>query len=603
MRTYLFISIWLYSGLLYSQTLIGNNGFLFEVTDTGINTKFSEIGSSFFRNKLILVSSKKIGGLAKIDPNTNEAYKELYCLDTLAGGLLGEPLLFSRILNTPDSEDQLSFSPDEKTVYYTRSAKENSIEFKLYKAILEENSHGNWINEELLDINQKNISIETPYVNSLGNKLYFSANFPDSIGGYDIYVSNINADGSLSTPKNLGPTINTDKDEKYPSLSIDNDYLFFASKGHQNIGGSDIFISKIFNTRYSVPKNLGNTINTQYDEIAYFHATDNTGYFSSNRKENIGFDIYYFTLDHIKQTIEGQIVDIETKTIQPSTIVVLKDKNQIEIDRLITGEDGTYSFDVIPMESYTISIEKNNFQDASFPFLANKSTETTYKKDLEITATKPIIAEVNDELRIIVENIHFDTAKHNIREESHIPLNKIIKVLKEHPKIKLAINAHTDNTGTRASNLNLSNKRAKSTLKYLIKNGIAKNRLLSKGYGENRPLIDCKNNCSDDDLQANRRVDFVILNTLPENTLNTDNQTGNYHIIAGSFSIKKNCIKMIEQLKKEGFASAREIGANKNGLYLAAYASYKSKPEALKALKTIRIINNEKAWLTFKKLD
>ena len=200
------------------------------------------------------------------------------------------------------------------------------MEFKLYRAILEEDSHGNWINEELLSFNSQNVSIENPFVNSKGDKLYFSANMPDTIGGYDIYVSDINSDGTLSTPKNLGEKINTTFDDKYPYISMDNEYLFFASKGHKSIGGFDLFTSKIFDNRYTAPKNLGNTINTEYDEIAYFNANKSTGYFSSNRKETNSLDIYYFTSNHIRQTIEGKILDFNTKAILPGTIVILKDK-------------------------------------------------------------------------------------------------------------------------------------------------------------------------------------------------------------------------------------------------------------------------------------
>ena len=493
-------------------TVIGANGFEFELLDAGVNSQFSEIGSGFFRNKLIMVSSKKLGGLAKIDPNTNEAYKELFCLDIDKNGHLSTPQLFSRILNTNDSEDQLTFSPDQKTVYYTRSSKENSLEYKLYKAVLEEDSHGNWINQELLDINNTNVSIENPFVNHKGDKLYFSANMPGAIGGYDIYVSNINADGSLGTPKNLGNTINTSLDDKYPSLSIDDKYLYFSSQGHENIGGFDLFASRISNNGYSTPRNLGNTINTEYDEIAYFLAARNKGYVSSNRQNGRGsYDIYTATNQEITQNIEGKILDLETRIKLPNTIVILKDVDGVEIDRTVTGEDAVYNFNVEPFENYTISTYKDGFKDASVNFVAFRDIETTYNKNIELHTTAPVIAKVDDELRIVLENIYFDFNKWNVKEESFISLNKIIKVLKEHPTMVLAINAHTDNKGRDSYNLGLSQKRASSAVKYLIKNGISKNRLLSKGFGETKPLVDCKNDCSDEDLQANRRVEFVIL--------------------------------------------------------------------------------------------
>ncbi|WP_341215279.1 OmpA family protein [uncultured Wocania sp.] len=503
-----------YTNNSVSSNEIGTNGFEFEVLDAGVNTKYSEIGTGFFRNKLIMVSSKKLGGLAKIDFNTNEAYKELFCLDISENGALSRPLLFSRILNTNDSEDQLTFSPDQKTVYFTRSSRDNSLEYKLYKATLEEDSHGNWINEEFLNINKTNVSIETPFLNRTGDKLYFSSNMPGSIGGYDIYVSNVNADGTLDTPKNLGHSINTTSDEKYPSLSIDGKYLYFSSKGHQNLGGYDLFVSRILSDKYKAPRNLGNTINTSYDEVAYFLATKNKGYVSSNKPNGKGsFDIYTAVNDEIVQSIEGKAIDLVTKIKLPNTLIILKDEDNNEIARQMTDKSGAFSFDnVVPFELYTLSTQKDGFIDDDFEFLANRNFDTTYNKDLELNTTEPVIAEVDNELRIVLENIYFDFAKYSIKEESTISLNKILKVLNDNPSINLAINAHTDIIGNDAYNLKLSNKRAASAVKYLIKNGIDKSRLSSKGFGETKPLIDCKtNSCTDEEHQSNRRIEFVIL--------------------------------------------------------------------------------------------
>ncbi|KAA5827834.1 OmpA family protein [Algibacter amylolyticus] len=491
---------------------ISANGFNFDLLDAGVSTRYAEIGSGFFKNKLIMVSSKKIGGLAKIDPNTHEAFKELFCLDIDKNGSLSSPLLFSRIINTNASEDQLTFSPDENTVYYTRSSKDNSLEFKLYKAELEEDSHGNWINNQLLSVNDTNVSIETPFVNNTGDKLYFSANYPDAIGGFDLYVSTINADGTLGTPVNLGNTVNTVADEKYPSLSIDNKYLYFSSKGHENIGGYDLFVSKNSKNEFQVPRNMGNTINTVYDEIAYFLAARNKAYVSSNRPNGKGgYDIYTAINNEVVQFIKGEILDLETQIKLPNTIVILKDDEGNEIDKTITAEDATFSFNVSPFESYNISTQKDGFKDTTVQFFANSGSETTYKKDIELHTTEPVIAKVENEMRIVLENIYFNFNKWNVKEESFISLNKVIKVLKANPDMKLAVNAHTDNKGRDSYNLNLSNKRAVSAVSYLIENGISKDRLVSKGYGETKPLIDCKTSCSDGDLQANRRVEFVIV--------------------------------------------------------------------------------------------
>ena len=294
---------------------ISDNGFNFEILDAGVNSKYSEFCSGFFRNKVIMVSSKKLGPLAKIDPKTGEGYQDLYCLDVDKNGRLSRPLLFSRILNTKYNEGQLSFSPNQKTVYFTRSTKNVSNRYKLYKADLEEDSHGNWVNEELLSINKEYVSIENPYLNSTGDKLYFSANMPDSYGGFDLYVCDVLPNGDLSEPVNLGNTVNSEKDEKYPSLSKDSKYFYFSSKGHLNFGGYDVFESKILKNGYSKPRNMGNTINTIFDEVAYILAAKNKGYVTSNRRNGKGgYDLYTAINDEVIQNLKGKVFDIKSKT-------------------------------------------------------------------------------------------------------------------------------------------------------------------------------------------------------------------------------------------------------------------------------------------------
>lgn len=496
-----------------SEDVIDANGFEFTTLDAGSNTKFSEFGSGFFMNKLIMVSSKKLGGLAKTDKNTNEGYKNLFCLDVKEDGSLKLPLLFSRIINTRGSEGQVSFSPDEKTMYFTRATEENSMIYKLYKVTLEEDSHGNWINQQMLDIDVDGYSFENPYVSKTGKELYFSSNKPGGKGGYDLYVATIKEDGTLETPKNLGDKVNTKQDDKYPSLSLDGDYLYFSSKGHRNVGGFDVFKSKVTKTGYRTPKNLGNTVNTKYDEVAYFMASDNKGYLSSNKAFGQGsYDIYKFTYNEAKQNIEGKVLDLETQIPLPNAEVVLLDEEGEEVARQTTGDDATYSFDVTPFENYTIKTTKDGFEEASIAFTSNKGDDTTYKKNLELDPTKAEIVEVEDKLMISIENIYFDYAKWSIKQESHISLNKILTVLNENPEMKIEINAHTDNRGNDNYNLKLSKKRAASAMNYLISKGIDTTRLISNGYGETQPLVDCKSDCTEEQYQANRRIEFIILN-------------------------------------------------------------------------------------------
>lgn len=496
-----------------NKALIGNNGFNFSTLDAGVNTRFTEYGSGIFMNKFIMVSSKKLGGLAKKDKNTGEGFQNLFCLDINKDGSLKMPLLFSRIINTnKNNEGQVTFSPDEQTMYFTRSTTEDSSVFKLYKITLEKDSKGNWIGQELLSINEEGISIENPFVSPNGKQLYFASNKESGFGGFDIYVANINKDGSIGEAKNLGSKINTVYDDKYPSLSKDGRDFYFASQGHDNMGGFDIFTSKVITNGFRFPRNLGNTINSKYDDVAFFMAKKNQGYLASNKAFGKGgLDIYSFTLKEISQSLEGTIVDFDSKTLLPNTLVTLLNEEGEEIENQKTTEKGTFKFKVNPFETYTITTKKDGFEDKTFDFVANMDNDNVYTKALKLNATKAVIEVVKDKKQIIVNNIYFDYDKWSIKKESLVHLNSIKHILKEHPKMKIEINAHTDNRGHNAYNLDLSKKRAASTRKYLIENGIKANRLMSNGFGETQPLINCKTNCTEEEHQKNRRIEFIII--------------------------------------------------------------------------------------------
>lgn len=499
---------------IISAEKMGANGFDFAMVDVGLNSKFSEYSSGYFRNKFILVSSKKIGGLDKIDKNTNEAYKNLFCADIKKDGDLKKPLLFSRILNSLQSEDQVSFSPDEHTIYFTRSDKKNSLKYTLLKAELAKKSHGNWTNIVTLLEDEKH-SYENPFVSPDGRKLYFSSNKSGGYGGYDLYVSNLRVDGTLEAPQNLGSTINTAKDEKYPSLSFDGKKLYFSSNGHKTIGGLDVLYSKIIRGEFKKPLNLGNTINTPSDEVAFYLSKNNkTGYVSSNPNGKFDIQKFDFKVLDIIQYLEGTVVDVKTNTPLTNATVSILDEKGNEIDMTVTGNDGIYKLNVEPSSTYTITTKKDGFENNSFNFVANKSTQdAVYTKKLELAGSAPIIKVVGNNKRVIsVENIYFDYNKWSIKNEAQIALDKIHFVLSDNPDMNIRINAHTDNVGSAKYNQELSDKRAKSAKAYLVAKGISSERITTIGFGESDPLIDCGSKCKIDDNIANRRIEFQVLN-------------------------------------------------------------------------------------------
>nr|WP_321225445.1 hypothetical protein [uncultured Psychroserpens sp.] len=371
---------------------LNKSGLEFYVYASEINTKYSEIPSTVFKNKLITVSSKKIGGLGNgTDKYTNEPFTELFCLDIDAYGSIENPLLFSRIINTKNNEGQLSFTPDERVMYFTRSNRENSNNYQLYKAYLEKESNGNWINEEMLSISNQNYSVENPFVSPDGTELYFSSNMPGTYGGFDLYVSHINLDGTLGIPMNLGPKINTRFDDKYPYLSTDGKKLFFSSKGHNTIGGFDVFVSSI-SEDIKTPRNLGAEVNSKNDEIGFMFINENQGFFSSNKTGKGGFDIYRFKSNVIYQNLQGIVINDKNEPL-PNTTVVLLDVNGNELERQITGIDAYYNFKVKAFENYSIKALKAGFQKYESTFSSYKTNAIIYKETLKLSRKVTALSE------------------------------------------------------------------------------------------------------------------------------------------------------------------------------------------------------------------
>lgn len=364
---------------------LNESGLEFYVYNSEINTKYTEIPSAVFRNKLILVSSKKIGGLGNgIDKYTNEPYSELFCLDIDAYGSAENPLFFSRIINTKNNEGQVTFSPDERTMYFTRSLRDNSTNYQLYKISLEEDSNGNWINEMKLPLSDDSYSIEDPYVSKDGTELYFSSNMPGSFGGYDLYVAKINPDGTIEEPMNLGPKINTRFDDKFPHLSWDGRKLFFSSKGHNAIGGYDIFVSSI-SEDIKTPRNLGREVNSEFDEVGFMFISEGKGFFASNKSEGLGsYDMYRFKANVIYQQLQGTVVDDNNQPLPNSTVVLL-DTEGNELDRQVTDIDAHYNFKVKAYENYAIKALKNGFAPLESRFSSYQTESLVYKETLKLS--------------------------------------------------------------------------------------------------------------------------------------------------------------------------------------------------------------------------
>ncbi|MEW5674861.1 OmpA family protein [Flavobacterium enshiense] len=479
-------------------------GLNFITHDSGINTELSEVGSTFFMGKYLILSNKK-RGFAKVTVDQfNNPNNNLFCANIDKHGNLSYPIIFSRLLDSETNEGSVTFSPDEKTMYLTRAKSENPNQFELYKSTLDLEIKGYWKDLQKITI-AEGYSVETPSMNAEGNKMYFASDMPGGFGGFDIYVSDVLTDGSLSTPVNLGATVNSSKDEKFPYAS--GRYLYFSSEGHENYGGYDIFRASMTENGIANRANIGNTLNTHNDEVAFILSSPTKGYFSSNKNSNKeDYNVYKFELTKLAQNLNATVVEVNSKTALPNAAVVIKNEFGEVVKQTTSNEHGRITLAVEPLTQYSIVTQKEGYNVKESIFKAWSNGNNNYNEVITLNQTK---AEIIDNA-IVIENIYFDFNKATVKKESELSLNKIIEVLTNKPEMKITINAHTDAKGSDAYNMNLSDKRAKAAYDYLVKKGIAKDRLEFKGFGESQLKFNCGNNCTADEDAKNRRIEFLI---------------------------------------------------------------------------------------------
>ena len=485
---------------------------------TEINSEFYDYGPSFLGDQIVFTSSRSEGNSSsRIHDWTNQNFTDLFVATIDNNGKLGGVENFSKEINTKFNESSPIFTKDGKTMYFTRNNYNNgkkgksddkvSILEKIYKAELINNE---WTNITELPFCNDNYKTAHPALSPDEKTMYFASDMPGSYGMSDLYKVTIDSNGNFGTPENLGTTINTEGRETFPFIDADNT-LFFASDGHPGLGGLDVFESKLENKQYSKPQNIGKPINSSKDDFGYTNK-EKLGFFTSNREGGTGYDdIYTFTI--CTHTLSGLIKDIDNQQILPNSKVVLFDENMTKISETTSSDKGYYEFKLDCNKKYFIRASKEEYETAEKTF--NPAT-TSGKSELDIALKRNIIPieKGTDLAKVLnISIIYFDLDKWNIRPDAAEDLEKIIAVMKQYPTMVVDIRSHTDCRQTHQYNELLSDRRAKSTLEFMVKNGIERNRLTAKGYGETQLLNNCADgvNCSEEEHQKNRRSEFIII--------------------------------------------------------------------------------------------
>jgi outer membrane protein OmpA-like peptidoglycan-associated protein/tetratricopeptide (TPR) repeat protein len=507
----------------YLEVIKANSG-RYTIEDAGINSELSDYGSSFSNNKLVFASARDTGGVSKkVFKWTNQSFTNLYESQVESNGKLSQPKRFQSSINSKFHESTPVFTKDGTTMYFTRNnyldgkkGKDNNkvTLLKIYKATQKE---GKWADVVALPFNSDQYSVAHPALSPDENTLYFASDMPGSLGQSDLFKVAINKDGSYGTPINLGTAINTPGRETFPFITTENE-LYYATDGRPGLGGLDVFVTKIENDgSLSESQNVGAPINSKTDDFALLIDTKSrTGFFTSNREGGKGYDdIYKFSETRkltCEQELSGVVTDQDTGAVLPNTQVVLLDSKFKELQRVYSDDKGHYVFEVVCGETYYVRATKPEYNTSEQQITISKETGKT---DLPIQLEKKVKpVKVGDDLAKIfgIKIIYFDLDKSFIRKDAAYELEKILAVMEENPTMKIDVRSHTDSRQTAQYNEALSDRRAKSTVAWLVKNGIDSSRLTGKGYGETQLVNKCADGipCTEAEHQANRRSEFII---------------------------------------------------------------------------------------------
>ena len=479
---------------------------LFDVKSSEISSDKSDFGAVLYHNSLYFASARN--GARKNYGWTEEPFLDIYKADYNTDGTITNASPVTE-LNSKWHDGPITISPDGKTAYFaSESYKEKQSSPKDKKAnakysqvyLFSATKNGDsWETPSSLPFNDKSFSNSNPSLSRDGKTLYFSSNRPSSMGGTDIWKVAVNADGTYGEPQNLGVKVNTEGNESFPFIADDNKTLYFASSGKQGFGGLDVYQIDLTNGEAT---NLGKPVNTEKDDFAFtFNESKKIGFLSTNRSGND--DI--FIVNPIC-AVDVLIVVTNAKTgeiLANASVSILDDKKNV-IATEMSNAKGEVSYKVECDRAYVVQASKDGFEGNTFAVTKSKGPKA--KVDAALQPIDVIVTETE----IILKPIYFEYDKSNITQEGAFELDKLVQVMKNNDKMVILAKSHTDSRGSDKYNLMLSERRAKSTVQYIISKGIDASRISGKGMGELEPKEVC-NPCTEAQHALNRRSEFLIV--------------------------------------------------------------------------------------------
>lgn len=493
----------------YLPEIIDENAQKYSATNLdALNSKYSDFGGTVVGNDFYFTSARNTS--RKKYGWNEEPFLDIYKASLVGGTVKGESLLKGDV-NTKYHESTVAITADGKRMYFDRNdyyngkykkSEEGINELNIYYA---ENVNGEWKDIKPVPFNDREYSTSHPALSPDGSTLYFTSDRPGGKGQADIYKVSISKDGTFGTPVNLGDNINTEGKEGFPYVDS-NGTLYFSSDAHLGMGGLDVFAAAANGDGFGEVRNLGLGVNSSDDDFAfvYYPATEE-GYVSSNRKGGKGSDDIYKIQKMQSCELLVMVVDSETGEALHNARLDLFDNRENKLKSQNTDANGKGTLAVACNQAHVVQAFMDGYESNAETIAAQRSGE----KNVRI-ALRPIDQIVEGEM-VKLNPILFDFDKHNIKPQAAFELDKLVELMKKNPDMVIKVEGHTDNRGSDAYNMDLSERRARSTVQYVISKGIAKDRISGQGFGESRPAVDCAPNCTEAQHQQNRRSDFIIV--------------------------------------------------------------------------------------------
>lgn len=490
----------------YLEKLLGEEPQYTVVAVSGINSEYSDFGG-FIQGEDFYFASARNTKRGTYGWNS-QPYLDIYQAK-IVGETIQDPQPVKGDVNTKYHESSVSISPDGNRMYFDRNdyykgkfkrGEDGINQIHIYYA---ENVSGEWKDIQKTSFNDENHSTGHPAVSPDGKWLYFSSDRDGGQGDSDIYRVSIEEDGSFGTPENLPTHINTEGKEVFPFVDSEGT-LYFSSDGHPGLGGLDVFYAEAEGNGFGEVKNMGAIVNSNSDDFAFHYDIESgKGFVSSDRSANTSDDIYSVErIEVCEPLFVVTVKDSRSMQVLNNVRLVLLDENQNLITTTSTDNMGQASFNVDCDKEYYVEASTADYEDNAITFQATRA---------ELVEQDILMDSIIVEDKIVINPIHFDFDKSDIKPEAALELDRIVAVMDKYPAMIVKVEAHSDSQGNANYNLGLSDRRAKATVEYIISQGVDASRISGEGFGATRPVVDCKANCTEEDHAANRRSDFIIV--------------------------------------------------------------------------------------------